>query len=208
MPGLGQIALNSAPIFGGAMLAIAAGQFKGPDFRALIRQDMDLLDRLPADATKRRANLQRTIDARIDDLIDAADKSHALRKAAMSYWGNWRHRATCLRAVVHDHLVECQSRPGQLVADLCPVDPVGGGDCRLRTTRRVTRCHLTHARPARCRPVASTPRRDCQTTALPAPRRRRCPGDADGRRCMVCASYADTHHRKDAQRCNQARSIQ
>lgn len=52
MPGLGQIALNSAPIFGGAMLAIAAGQFKGPDFRALIRQDMDLLDRLPADATK------------------------------------------------------------------------------------------------------------------------------------------------------------
>ncbi len=94
------------------------------------------------------------------------------------------------------------------VADLCPVDPVGGGDCRLRTTRRVTRCHLTHARPARCRPVASTPRRDCQTTALPAPRRRRCPGDADGRRCMVCASYADTHHRKDAQRCNQARSIQ
>ncbi|WP_257702892.1 hypothetical protein [Mycobacterium tuberculosis] len=42
MPGLGQIALNSAPIFGGAMLAIAAGQFKGPDFRALIRQDMDL----------------------------------------------------------------------------------------------------------------------------------------------------------------------
>ncbi len=90
MPGLGQIALNSAPIFGGAMLAIAAGQFKGPDFRALIRQDMDLLDRLPADATKRRANLQRTIDARIDDLIDAADKRHALRKAAMSYRGNWR----------------------------------------------------------------------------------------------------------------------
>ncbi|WP_079017497.1 hypothetical protein [Mycobacterium tuberculosis] len=90
VPGLGQIALNSAPIFGGAMLAIAAGQFKGPDFRALIRQDMDLLDRLPADATKRRANLQRTIDARIDALIDAADKSHALRKAAMSYRGNWR----------------------------------------------------------------------------------------------------------------------
>lgn len=208
MPGLGQIALNSAPIFGGAMLAIAAGQFKGPDFRALIRQDMDLLDRLPADATKRRANLQRTIDARIDDLIDAADKSHALRKAAMSYRGNWRDIVLLVCAVVHDHLVECQSRPGQLVADLCPVDPVGGGDCRLRNTRRVTRCHLTHARPARCRPVASTPRRDCQTTALPAPRRRRCPGDADGRRCMVCASYADTHHRKDAQRCNQARSIQ
>lgn len=78
MPGLGQIALNSAPIFGGAMLAIAAGQFKGPDFRALIRQDMDLLDRLPADATKRRANLQRTIDARIDDLNRPGESGDSL----------------------------------------------------------------------------------------------------------------------------------
>jgi hypothetical protein len=88
--GLGQIALNSAPVFGGLMLAIAAGQFKGPDYRGLIKQDMDLLDRLPPDATKRRADLQRTIDARIDDLVDAADRSRALRKAALSYQGNWR----------------------------------------------------------------------------------------------------------------------
>ncbi len=90
MVGMGQIALNSAPIFGGAMLAIAAGQFKGPDYRGLIQQDMDLLDRLPPDATNRRANLQRTIDARIDDLVDATDRSRALRKAALSYQGNWR----------------------------------------------------------------------------------------------------------------------
>jgi hypothetical protein len=88
--GLGQIALGSAPIFGGAMLAIAAGQFKGPDFRGQLRQDMDLLDRLPPEATTRRAELQRTIDARIDDLVDAADRSRALRKAALSYQGNWR----------------------------------------------------------------------------------------------------------------------
>lgn len=90
MVGLGQIAVNSAPIVGGAMLGIVAGQFKGPDYRGLIRQDMDLLDRLPADATDRRANLQRTIDARIDDLVDATDRSRALRKAALSYQGNWR----------------------------------------------------------------------------------------------------------------------
>jgi hypothetical protein len=45
--GLGQIALSSAPIFGGALLAIAAGQFRGPDYRGLIKQDMDLLDRAP-----------------------------------------------------------------------------------------------------------------------------------------------------------------
>lgn len=90
MTGLGQIALNSAPAFGGAMLAVAAGQFRGPDYRGLIKQDMDLLDRLPPEATDRRAELQRTIDARIDDLVDTTDRSRALRKAAMSYQGNWR----------------------------------------------------------------------------------------------------------------------
>lgn len=90
MTGLGQIALNSAPVFGGAMLAVAAGQFRGPDYRGLIKQDMDLLDRLPPEAGKRRAELQRTIDARIDELIDTADRSRALRKAALSYQGNWR----------------------------------------------------------------------------------------------------------------------
>ncbi len=90
MVGLGQIALNSAPVFGGAMLAIAAGQFRAPDYRAMIKQDMDLLDRLPSDATGRRAELQRTIDERIDDLVDASDRSRALRGAALSYRGNWR----------------------------------------------------------------------------------------------------------------------
>jgi hypothetical protein len=89
MSGLGQLALGSAPVFGGAMLGIAAGQFKGTDFRGQLKQDMDLLDRLPADAP-RRAELQRTIDERIDDLVDAADRSRKLRKAAMSYQGNWR----------------------------------------------------------------------------------------------------------------------
>ncbi len=90
MVGLGQMALNSAPIFGGALFAVAAGQFRGPDYRGSIKLDMDLLDRLPAEATTRRAELQRTIDARIDDLIDAADRSRLLRKAAVSYQGNWR----------------------------------------------------------------------------------------------------------------------
>lgn len=88
--GVGQIALNSAPVLGGLMLAVAAGQFRGPDFRSLISQDMDLLDRLPPEATERRAELQRTIDARIDDLIRASDRGRAVRQAATSYQGNWR----------------------------------------------------------------------------------------------------------------------
>lgn len=90
MPGLGALALGAAPIFGGALLGVAAGQLKGPDYRGLIKQDMDLLDRLPADATNRQADLQRTIDERIDDLVAASDKSRTLREAAASYQGDWR----------------------------------------------------------------------------------------------------------------------
>lgn len=90
MAGLGQMALSGAPIFGGVLLAVAAGQFRGPNFRGLIKEDMDLLDRLAPEAMARRAELQRTIDARIDDLVVANDRSLALRKAAVSYQGNWR----------------------------------------------------------------------------------------------------------------------
>ncbi|MGB9223616.1 hypothetical protein [Mycobacterium sp.] len=89
MAGLGSIALGGAPNFGGALLAIAAGQLRGPNFREQLKQDMDLLDRLPADAPQ-RGELQRTIDGRIDDLVEAADRSRSLRQAAMSYRGNWR----------------------------------------------------------------------------------------------------------------------
>lgn len=100
MTGLGQIALNSAPVFGGAMLALAAGQFRGPDYRGIIAQDMDLLERLPPEAATRRAELQRTIDARIDELIETADRGRALRKAALSYRGNWRDVVLLVCAVL------------------------------------------------------------------------------------------------------------
>ena len=100
MVGLGQIALDGAPVLGGAMLAVAAGQFRGPDYRGLIQQDMALLEKLPPEATERRDALQRSIDARIDDLIDGADRSRALRRAAMSYQGNWRDLVVLLCAVL------------------------------------------------------------------------------------------------------------
>ncbi len=100
MAGLGQIALNTAPVFGGVLFAVAAGQFRGPNYRGLIKEDMDLLDRLPPEATARRAELQRTIDARIDDLIVASDRSLVLRKAAASYQGNWRDLVLLLCALL------------------------------------------------------------------------------------------------------------
>jgi hypothetical protein len=90
MSGVAGIALGTAPIVGGALVGVAAGQFKGPDFRALIKQDQDLLDRIPVEQTARRAELQRIIDVRIDDLINATDQSRSLREAASAYKGNWR----------------------------------------------------------------------------------------------------------------------
>jgi hypothetical protein len=98
--GLGQIALNSAPVFGGVLLAVAAGQLRGPDYRGSIQQDMELLDRLQPEDGTRRAELRRTIDERIDDLIDASDRSRALRKAATSYQGNWRDLVLLLCVVL------------------------------------------------------------------------------------------------------------
>ncbi|MEB3030850.1 hypothetical protein [[Mycobacterium] nativiensis] len=90
MPTLLSMALGAAPVFGGALFTAAAGQLKGPDLRGLIKQDLDLLDRIPAEQTQRRAGLQRTIDDRIDDLVATSDRSRALRAAAFSYQGNWR----------------------------------------------------------------------------------------------------------------------
>ena len=90
MPGIAELALAGAPIAGGALLGIAAGNLKAPDVRGMIATDMDLLERLPADQPERRARLQASIDQRIDELITAGERSRELRDAALSYRGNWR----------------------------------------------------------------------------------------------------------------------
>ncbi|BBY20646.1 hypothetical protein [Mycobacterium stomatepiae] len=100
MVGLGQLALDSAPALGAVLLAIAAIQFRGPDYRQLIQQDMDLLERLPPEATERRDALRNSIDARIDDLVESANRSRAWRRAAMSYQGDWRDVVVMLCAVL------------------------------------------------------------------------------------------------------------
>ena len=47
MPGIAEIALAGAPIAGGALLGVAAGNLRPPDIRALIVKDMDLLVHSP-----------------------------------------------------------------------------------------------------------------------------------------------------------------
>jgi ABC-type antimicrobial peptide transport system permease subunit len=100
MAGLADIALGAAPIAGGAMLAAAAGSFKGPDFRTTINKDMDLLERIPVEQAERRAELQRTIDERIDDLIASTERTRELREIAASYKGNWRDIVVFICAIL------------------------------------------------------------------------------------------------------------
>jgi hypothetical protein len=100
MPGIAELALGAAPIAGGALLGVAAGNLKAPDVRGLIAKDLDLLDRLPPEQVERRARLQQSIDQRIDDLIAASEKSRALREAAFSYRGNWRDIVVFISALL------------------------------------------------------------------------------------------------------------
>ncbi|KAA0100910.1 hypothetical protein CIW49_05055 [Mycolicibacterium sp. P1-18] len=100
MPGFAEFALAGAPIAGGALLGIVAGNLRGPDVRGQINQDMDLLERLPPEQTERRAELQRIIDIRVDDLIAAVDKNRSLLELAQSYRGNWRDIVVFVCAVL------------------------------------------------------------------------------------------------------------
>jgi hypothetical protein len=100
MAGIAQIALGTAPIFGGALLGVAAGQLRAPDFRGHIKTDLDLLDRLPPEQAARREALQRSIDQRIDDLVAANKRSRQLRSAAAAYQGNWRDIVLFLSALL------------------------------------------------------------------------------------------------------------
>ena len=74
MAGLADLALGTAPIAGGFLLAMVTGQLKtpgklqAPDFRGMIKQDQEILRGIPEEQAARRAELQHTIDVRIDDL--------------------------------------------------------------------------------------------------------------------------------------------
>ena len=100
MPGIAELALGAAPIAGGAMLGVIAGNLKPPDVRGMIAKDMDLLERLPAEDVELRARLKANIDERISDLIAAGERSRELREAAMSYRGNWRDIVVFVCAVL------------------------------------------------------------------------------------------------------------
>lgn len=90
MTGLADLALGAAPIAGGALLGVVAGNLKPPDFRGMIKSDLEMLDMLPAEDVELRTALKTSIDRRIRDLIDGTEKSRQLREIAASYRGDWR----------------------------------------------------------------------------------------------------------------------
>ncbi|HOW94808.1 MAG TPA: hypothetical protein PLF91_09990 [Mycolicibacterium fallax] len=97
MVAIADIAMGSAPILGGVLLALFAGSAKGgPDVRAAIKADMELLELLPAEQVERRAALQKSIDVRIDELVAGVERARELREFALSYKGNARDIITFL----------------------------------------------------------------------------------------------------------------
>lgn len=100
MPGIADLALGAAPIFGGALMGVIAGSLKGPDYRAAIKDDLELLEKIPPESTELRAALQRTIDERINDLVITMDKSRELRQSAVGYKGDWRDAVVFICAVL------------------------------------------------------------------------------------------------------------
>ena len=87
---IGDIALGAAPIAGGAMLGSLIGTFKGPDLRAALKTDIELLKSIPEENVELRAELQRTIDLRVHELVEVLDRNRDLRMKAGTYRGNWR----------------------------------------------------------------------------------------------------------------------
>ena len=100
MPGIAELALGAAPIAGGALVGAAAGGFKGPDVRAMIAKDLDLLDRIPDDQPELKARMKASITERISDLIEGTERTRAMREAAASYRGNWRDIVVFLCAIL------------------------------------------------------------------------------------------------------------
>ena len=56
----------------------------------MIKQDQEILRGIPQEQAARRAELQHTIDVRIDDLIHAIHRGRSLREGVSAYRGNWR----------------------------------------------------------------------------------------------------------------------
>ena len=108
MSGLEGFALGAAPLAGGALLGGLAGKGR-PDLRAVIKSELDLLERIPEDQVTRRAALEQVIAQHIDALVVAIEKSRQLQRRTSYLTENWRDLVLFLdHRVVHSGCLACR----------------------------------------------------------------------------------------------------
>jgi hypothetical protein len=105
MSGLGGFAIGAAPVFGGLLLGSQAGRTSTKakaDLRGVIKDELELLERLPQDQVIRRAALKRTIANHLDDLVVANEKALSLKRKTryLTEVGNWRDLVLFLTAML------------------------------------------------------------------------------------------------------------
>jgi ABC-type xylose transport system permease subunit len=102
MAGLGALALGAAPLAGGLLVGGMAGRGgpSAPDLRAIIKSELDLLERIPEDQVTRRAALEQVIAQHIDALVVAIEKSRQLQRRTSYLTENWRDLVLVLTTVL------------------------------------------------------------------------------------------------------------
>ena len=98
MSGLEGFALGAAPLAGGVLLGGMAG--KGTDLRAVIKSELDLLERIPEDQVTRRAAFEQVIAEHLDDLVVAIEKNRQRQQRLSYFTANWRDLLLLLTAVL------------------------------------------------------------------------------------------------------------
>ena len=101
MVGLEGLALGAVPLVGGLLVGGMAGKGgpSGQDLRAVIKSEMDLLERIPGDQVTRRAALEQVIAQHIDALVVAIEKSRDLKRKTSYFVQNWRDLVLLLTTV-------------------------------------------------------------------------------------------------------------
>src|SRR4051812_48879607 len=102
MSGLGAFALGAAPLAGGVLVGGMAGKGRpsGPDLRAVIKSELNLLERIPEDQVTRRAALEQLIAEHLDDFLVAVEKSRQRQRSISYFTENWRDVVLFLTSVL------------------------------------------------------------------------------------------------------------
>ena len=98
MSGLEGFALGAAPLAGGALLGGMAG--KGTDLRAVIKSELDLLERIPEDEVTRRSALEQVIAQHVNDLAVAEERGRQRQRRISYFTENWRDLVLFLTTVL------------------------------------------------------------------------------------------------------------